>query len=108
MKAARSGGLGERRLEIFSNKTPGKVKISLKSETPKWLPRKMCIGNQMLGLSSVRVAGFSLQHGHCSNQAAANLQHATNREQNDRCGNSTTQWQAPDDGYINIRNMLST
>ena len=24
------------------------------------------------------------------------------------CGNSTTQSQAPDDGYINIRNMLST
>ena len=26
----------------------------------------------------------------------------------DRCGNSTTQSQAPDDGYINVRNMLST
>jgi len=25
-----------------------------------------------------------------------------------RCGNSTAQSQAPDDGYINIRNMLST
>jgi len=32
----------------------------------------------------------------------------TNREQNDGCGNSTTQSQAPDDGYINVRNMLST
>jgi len=29
-------------------------------------------------------------------------------EQNDRCGNSTAQSQAPDDGYINVRNMLST
>ena len=29
-------------------------------------------------------------------------------EQDDRCGNSTTQSQAPDDGYINVRNMLST
>jgi len=29
-------------------------------------------------------------------------------EQNDRCSNSTTQSQAPDDGYINVRNMLST
>jgi len=28
--------------------------------------------------------------------------------QNDRCGNSTAQSQAPDDGYINVRNMLST
>ena len=34
-----------------------------------------------LGLSSVRVAG---------------------------CGNSTAQSQAPDDGYINVQNMLST
>ena len=24
-----------------------------------------------------------------------------------RCGNSTTQSQAPEDGYINVRNMLS-
>jgi len=35
-------------------------------------------------------------------------QHRTNREQNDRCGNSTAQSQAPDDGCINVRNMLST
>ena len=28
--------------------------------------------------------------------------------QDDRCGNSTTQLQAPDDGYINVRNMLGT
>ena len=51
---------------------------------------------------------LSLQHGHYSNTAAPNLQHTTNREQNDRCGNSTAQSQAPDDGYINVRNMLST
>ena len=25
----------------------------------------------------------------------------------DRCGNSTTQSQAPDDGYINVRNTLN-
>ena len=35
------------------------------------------------------------------------FQHTTNWEQNDRCGNSTTHSQAPDDGYINVRNMLS-
>jgi len=52
--------------------------------------------------------GFSLQHGHHPNPAAPNLQHTTNREQNDRSGNSTAQSQAPDDGYINDRNMLST
>jgi len=40
--------------------------------------------------------------------AAPNLQHTANREQNDQCGNSTAQSQAPDDGYIIVRNMLST
>jgi len=29
-------------------------------------------------------------------------------EEDDQCGNSTTQLQAPDDGYINVRNMFST
>ena len=29
-------------------------------------------------------------------------------EQDDRCGNSSTKSQAPEDGYINVRNMLST
>ena len=29
-------------------------------------------------------------------------------EQDNRCGNSSTQSQAPEDGYINVRNMLST
>ena len=28
-------------------------------------------------------------------------------EQDDGCGNSSTQSQAPEDGYINVRNMLS-
>jgi len=45
---------------------------------------------------------------HHSNPATPNLQHTTNREQNDQCGNSTAQSQAPGDGYINVRNMLST
>jgi len=56
----------------------------------------------------VRVADWSLQHGHYSNPAASNLQHTTNRERNDRCGIATAQSQAPDDGYINVRNRLST
>ena len=51
---------------------------------------------------------FSLQHGHYSNPATPNLQRTTNREENDQCGNSTAQSQAPDDGYINVRNMSST
>ena len=29
-------------------------------------------------------------------------------EQNNQCGNSTAQSQAPDNEYINVRNMLST
>jgi len=33
---------------------------------------------------------------------------ASNQEQYDQCGNSTEQSQAPDDGYINVQNMLST
>jgi hypothetical protein len=28
-------------------------------------------------------------------------------EKDDQCGNSSTQSQAPEDGYINVRNMLS-
>ena len=69
----------------------------------------LCVGVSVwLGWSGVRVAGSSLQHGHYPNPAAPNLQHTTNREQNDRCGNSTAEPQAPDDGYINVRNMLST
>jgi len=42
------------------------------------------------------------QHGHHSNPTTPNLQHATNQEQNDRCDNSATQSQAPDDVYINL------
>jgi len=36
------------------------------------------------------------------------LQHTSNQEQYDQCGNSTEQSHAPDVGYINVRNMLST
>ena len=35
------------------------------------------------------------------------LQHTSNQEQYDQCDNSTEQSQAPDDGYINVRNMLN-
>ena len=38
----------------------------------------------------------------------AGFPHTTNWEQDDRCGDSSTQSQAPEDGYINVRNMLST
>ena len=46
----------------------------------------LCVGDLVrLGLSSVRVAGRSLKHGHYSKPTAPNLQHTTNREQNERC-----------------------
>ena len=58
-----------------------------------------------LGFSSIRVAGCSTV---VFQPTAPNLQHTAEQEQNDQCGNSTAQSQAPDDGYINVRNMLST
>jgi len=59
------------------------------------------VGNLVrLGLSSIRVA--SLQHGYYLKPTAPNFQHTANQEQNDQCGNSTAQSQAPDGGYINV------
>ena len=49
---------------------------------------------------------FVLQASACKQHQK--LQHTTNWEQDDRCGNSSTQSRAPEDGYINVRNMLST
>jgi len=64
----------------------------------------LCVGDLVrLVLSSARVADWSFG----SKSAAPNLQHTMNWEQDDRCSNSTTQSQAPEDGYINVRNMLS-
>jgi len=55
----------------------------------------MCVGDSVwLGWSAIRVAGCSLLHGY--------------QEQNDQCGNSAEESQASDDGYINVRNLLST
>ena len=51
---------------------------------------------------------FSLQHEHHSKPAAPNLQHTMNWEQDDWRGNSSKLSQAPDDGYINVWNMLNT
>ena len=62
----------------------------------------LCVGDL------VRLDLSSLQHGYYSKPTAPNLQHTAKQEQSYRCGNSSTQSQAPDDGYINVRNMLST
>ena len=39
--------------------------------------------------SLIRVAGCSLQHGYHSNPTTPKLQHTSNQEQYDQCGNST-------------------
>jgi len=62
----------------------------------------------MMIIMMMRVAGFSLQHAYHSNPTTPKLQHTSNQEQYDKCCNSTEQSQAPDDGYNNVRNMLST
>ena len=49
----------------------------------------------------------SLQHGYHSSPTTPKLQHTSNQEQYDQCGNSEES-RAPDDGYINVQNMLST
>ena len=69
----------------------------------------LCVGDLVRPvLGGVRFQGFSLQNEHHLKPAAPKPQHTTNSEQDNRCGNSSTQSQAPDDGYINVRNMLST
>jgi len=50
----------------------------------------MCVGVSVwLGWSGNRVAGFSLQHGYHYNPTTPKLQHTSNQEQYDQCGNST-------------------
>ena len=57
----------------------------------------LCVGDLVwLVLSGAHFAGWSTS---CASACW---------EQDDRCGNSTTQSQAPDDAYINVQNMLST
>jgi len=56
----------------------------------------MCVGVSVwLGWGGIRVAGFSLPHGYYPNQA------------NTECGDTIEKSQAPDDGCIDVRNMLS-
>jgi len=50
----------------------------------------MCVGVLVwLGWSGIRVADFSLQHGYHSKPTTPKLQHTSNQEQYDQCGNST-------------------
>jgi len=53
-----------------------------------WLD--VCVGVSVwLAWSGIRVGGFSLQHGYHSNPTTPKLQHTSNQEQYDQCGNST-------------------
>ena len=40
------------------------------------------------------------------NPTTPKLQHTSNQEQYDQCGDTIEKSQAPDDGCINVRNML--
>jgi len=53
----------------------------------------MCVGVSVwLVWGGIRVAGFSLVHGYMLH---------------DQCGDTIEKSQAPDDGCINVRNMLN-
>jgi len=41
------------------------------------------------GWGGIHVARFTLQHGYHSNQTTPKLQHTSNQQQYDQCGNST-------------------
>jgi len=60
----------------------------------------------------IRVAGWSTASAcntdNTPTHPTPKLEHTSNQEQYDQCGNSTEESQAADDGYINVRNMLST
>ena len=78
----------------------------------------LCVGDFLrMGLSCVRVAGFSLQHGHYSKPMATQSQAPDDGYINVRnislqhghySNPVAAQSETPDDGYINVRNLLST
>jgi len=50
----------------------------------------MCVGVSVwFGWSGIRVAGFNLQQGYHSYPITPKLQHTSNQEQYDQCGNLT-------------------
>ena len=107
-------------LELGQNNYPVSWNIQstslLTSERPTWCHLIFYFTSYLLNMFRTLIYpssgacdwSFSLQNEHHSKPAAPKIQHTTNWEQDDQCGNSTTQSEAPDDGYINVRNMLST
>ena len=61
-----------------------------------------------LGTTILFLVHVCWSFGYHSNPTTPKLQHTSNQEQYDQCGNSTEWSQAPDNGYINVRNKLST
>jgi len=51
--------------------------------------------------------GFSLLHGYHPNPATPKLPTHIETRTRDQCGDTIEKLQAPDDGCINVRNMLS-
>jgi len=68
----------------------------------------VCWSFGVAGWGGIHVAGFSLQHGYHSNPTTPKLQHTSNQEQYDQCGDTIEKSQAPDDGCTNVQNTLST
>jgi len=67
----------------------------------------MCVGVSVwLGWGGIRVAGFSLLHGYHPKPADVCPTHMETRTY-DQCGDTIEKSQDPDDGCINVRNMLS-
>ena len=61
-------------------------------ELPHWsiVLGSMCVGVSVwLGWSGIPVVGWSLKHGYHSKPTTPKLQHTSNQEQYDQCGNST-------------------
>jgi len=62
----------------------------------------MCVGVSVwLGLIGIRVAGLPLQPSHT--ETPTHIETRTH----DQCGGTIEKSQAPDDGCINVRNMLN-
>jgi len=87
---------------------PSSGACDITNESSHWscVLGSLCVGVSVwLSWGGIRVAGFSLQPLQTNHtKTPIHNEPRTTRP----CGNSTTQSQAPDDGYINVRNMLST
>ena len=72
-----------------------------------WLGWYSCGRLKPAGWGGIHVVGFSLPHGYHPNQPHRNSNTHRNKNTN-QCGDTIEKSQAPDDGCINVRNMLST